>query len=159
MGAGWKSKGCAVILVRGLQPLKVYEAKTKPTEISPKSYLGAIDDDERRKDCKELAAMMKRVTGSAPKMWGPSIVGFGTYHFKYDSGHEGDGPIAGFSSRKGDITIYLASGYLAKAGALLAKLGKHKAGKACLYVKRLSDVQPAVLERLIEQSAAEVRSR
>jgi hypothetical protein len=137
----------------------MYKAKTKPTEVSPRSYLDAIDDETRRKDCKDLASVMKRATGCPAKMWGPSIVGFGTYHFKYESGHEGDCPVAGFSSRKSDITIYLASGYLAKAGSLLATLGKHKAGKACLYVKRLSDVQLPVLERLIEQSVAQARSR
>jgi hypothetical protein len=138
---------------------KMYEAKTKQTEVSPKSYLGAIGDDVRRKDCKDLAAMMKRVTGCAPKMWGPSIVGFGSYHFKYESGHEGDCPVAGFSSRKADITLYLAPGYLGKAKGLLAKMGKHKAGKGCLYIKHLSDVELPILERLISGSVADVRSR
>jgi hypothetical protein len=137
----------------------MYEAKTKPTQVSPKSYLEAIQDEERRKDCKALAAVMKRVTGCPAKMWGPGIVGFGTYHFKYDSGHEGDCPVAGFSSRKADITIYLASGHLDKSKALLARLGKHKAGKACLYIKRLSDVELPILERLISGSVKEVRSR
>ncbi|HZZ20098.1 MAG TPA: DUF1801 domain-containing protein [Opitutaceae bacterium] len=137
----------------------MYKAKTKPTKTGPKTYLEAIVDDVRRKDCKDLAALMKRVTGCSAKMWGPSIVGFGTYHFKYESGHEGDSPVAGFSSRKSDITIYLAAGHLAKAGALLGKLGKHKAGKGCLYLKRLSDVEMPVLERLIKQSVADIRSR
>lgn len=137
----------------------MYEAKTKPTQVGPKSYLEAIQDDERRRDCKALAATMKRVTGCAAKMWGPGIVGFGTYHFKYDSGHEGDCPLAGFSSRKGDITLYLTPGYLGQAKELLAKLGKHKAGKGCLYIKRLSDVEITILERLIAGSVKEVRSR
>lgn len=137
----------------------MYKAKTKPTQVSPKSYLDGIEDAERRKDCRQLAALMKRVTGCGAKMWGPSIVGFGSYHFKYDSGHEGDCPIAGFSSRKGDITIYLAPGYLANARETLFRLGKHKAGKACLYIKRLSEVQIPVLEHLIAGSVAETRSR
>jgi hypothetical protein len=137
----------------------MYEAKTKPTQVSPKGYLEAIQDDERRKDCKALAAIMKRVTGCPAKMWGPGIVGFGTHHFKYDSGHEGDCPVAGFSSRKSDITLYLTPGYLGRAKGLLDKMGKHKAGKACLYVKRLSDVELPILERLITGSVKEVRSR
>jgi hypothetical protein len=137
----------------------MYEAKTKPTQVSPKGYLEAIQDDERRKDFKALAAIMKRVTGCPAKMWGPGIVGFGTHHFKYDSGHEGDCPVAGFSSRKSDITLYLTPGYLGRAKGLLDKMGKHKAGKACLYVKRLSDVELPILERLITGSVKEVRSR
>jgi hypothetical protein len=136
----------------------MYEAKTKPTQVSPKGYLEAIQDDERRKDCKALAAIMKRVTGCPAKMWGPGIVGFGTHHFKYDSGHEGDCPVAGFSSRKSDITLYLTPGYLGRAKGILDKMGKHKAGKACLYVKRLSDVELPILERLIAGSVKEVRS-
>jgi Domain of unknown function (DU1801) len=137
----------------------MYEAKTKPTPVSPKSYLDAIQDDERRKDSKALAAIMKRVTGCPAKMWGPGIVGFGTYHFKYESGHEGDCPVTGFSSRKSDITLYLMPGHLGRAKGLLDKMGKHKAGKGCLYIKRLSEVQLPILERLITASVKEVRSR
>ena len=133
----------------------MYEAKTKPTQASLKSYLAGIADDERRKDCKDLAALMKRVTECSPKMWGTSIVGFGSYHFRYDSGHEGDCPVVGFSSRKGDISVYLFSGYRAKAKDLLSRLGKHRTAKACLYIKHLSDVQLPVLERLVAQSVAE----
>jgi hypothetical protein len=135
----------------------MYEAKTKPTKATFKSYLDGIENDERRKDCKDLAALMKRVTGSSPKMWGPSIVGFGSRHFKYDSGHEGDICAVGFSSRKGDITVYMASGYLAGAKDLLSKLGKHKAAKACLYIRRLSEVQLPVLERMVAESVAETK--
>jgi hypothetical protein len=137
----------------------VYEAKTKPTQASLKSYLAGIADDERRKDCKDLAALMKRVTECSPKMWGTSIVGFGSYHFRYDSGHEGDCPVVGFSSRKGDISVYLFSGYRAKAKDLLSRLGKHRTAKACLYIKHLSDVQLPVLERLVAQSVAETMRR
>jgi hypothetical protein len=137
----------------------MYEAKTKPTPVSPTAYLDAIRDDERRKDCKELARLMKQITGCPAKMWGTSIVGFGTYHFKYESGHEGDCPEAGFSSRKSDITLYLTPGYLGRAKGLLDKMGKHKAGKGCLYIKRLSEVELPILERLIAGSVKEVRGR
>lgn len=138
----------------------MYEAKTKPTKISAASYIAAITDDTRRGDCKKLAAMMKRLTGCAPKMWGTSIVGFDSYHYKYDSGHEGDSCVVGFSSRKGDLSIYLMGGYeTAEAKALLAQLGKHKTGKACLYVKRLAEIQLPVLEKLIARSVAYVKQR
>ncbi len=137
----------------------MYEAKTKPTQASFGSYQAGIEDEERRKDCMDLAALMKRVTGCVPKMWGASIVGFDSYHYKYDSGHEGDCPIAGFSSRKGDISVYLVSGYEAKTKELLSRLGKHKTGKACLYVKRLSDVQLPILERLVAKSVSETKHR
>jgi Domain of unknown function (DU1801) len=137
----------------------MYEAKTKPTEVSFESYLAGIEDEERRGDCKGLAALMKRVTGCKPKMWGTSIVGFGSYHYKYESGHEGDCCIAGFSSRKGDISIYLVSGYGTEAKELLSRLGKHKTGKGCLYIKRLSEVQLPILERLVALSVAEATRR
>jgi Domain of unknown function (DU1801) len=138
----------------------VYEAKTKPTSLSVSEYLANIEDESRRKDCKELAALMKRVTGCAPKMWGTSIVGFDSYHYKYASGHEGDSSIVGFSSRKGDLSIYLVAGYeSAKAKELLSQLGKHKIGKACLYVKRLSDVDLSILEQLVAGAAAETKRR
>lgn len=137
----------------------MYEAKTKPTQASFKSYLAGIENAERRKDCGDLAAVMKRITGCEPKMWGASIVGFDSYHFKYDSGHEGDCPVVGFSSRKGDISIYLASGYVARAKTLLSDLGRHKTGKACLYIRRLADIRLPVLERLIAESVADTRRR
>ena len=104
--------------------------------------------------------LMKRVTGCPPKMWGTGIVGFDRYHYTYASGHEGDSCVVGFSSRKGDISVYLVAGYDgAEARELLAQLGKHKIGKACLYVKRLSDIQLPVLERLVMISVAETRRR
>ena len=134
------------------------EAKTKPTGLSVTAYLDAIEDEARRQDCKELAALMKRVTGCAPCMWGTSIVGFDSYHYKYESGHEGDSCVVGFSSRKGDISVYLPAGYDG-AEALLSQLGKHKIGKACLYIKHLSDVQLPVLEQLVARSMAETKRR
>lgn len=134
------------------------EQKTKPTAASVDGYIGAIADEGRRRDCLDLTAMMSRITGEKPKMWGPSIVGFGTYHYTYDSGHEGNSCVTGFSSRKDAISVYLVAGWTDQE-KLLAKLGKHKMGKACLYIKRLSDVDTEVLEQLIAGSVAEVRRR
>lgn len=134
------------------------EAKTRPTDQSVASYLGAIEDDARRKDCKALAALMKRITGCAPMMWGSSIVGFDQYHYKYASGHEGDACIVGFSSRKGPISVYMAAGY-DDAQDLLARLGKHKIGKACLYLDKLADVKLPVLEQLLARAVAEAKKR
>ena len=138
----------------------MYEAKTEPTEVSVSSYLAGITDETRRADCKAIAALMKRSTGCAPKMWGPSIVGFDSYHYKYASGHEGNACVVGFSSGKARISIYLTSGYeAAETKALLSQLGSHKIGKACLYIKHLSDVQLPVLEQVIAESVAETKRR
>jgi len=129
------------------------EAKTKPTTVSFASFVAGVAGDERRKDCKALAQLMKRVTGKPPVMWGPSIVGFGSYHYKYDSGHEGDSCVVGFSPRKTDLTLYLSS-ELPGREALLKKLGKHKSGRACVYIKTLANVDLDVLEELIRRSVA-----
>ena len=133
-------------------------AKTKPTTASVKAFLDGIEDDERRKDCKTLVAMMKRVTGNPPQMWGPSIVGFGSYHYKYASGHEGDSCLVGFASRASAISVYLYPGEKG-AAALFQALGPHKFGKACLYLKRLADVQLPLLEQLVALSVAETKRR
>ena len=129
------------------------ENKTRATDASVEDYLAAIGDKARRKDCEALAALMARATKQPPRMWGASIVGFGSRHYRYASGREGDTCVVGFSSRKGDISVY---GLNAAEGAaeLLAKLGKHKAGKGCMYVKRLSDVDLKVLEKLVAGAAA-----
>ena len=134
------------------------EAKTQPTTQSVASYFEAIDDDARRKDCKELAALMKRVTSCAPTMWGTSIVGFDQYHYRYASGHEGDSCVVGFSARKGPISVYMAAGYEG-AQDLLQQLGKHKIGKACLYINKLADVKLPVLEQLLVRAVAETKRR
>ena len=134
------------------------EQKTKPTTVRVKDFLDAIENDERRKDCRTLSALMKKVTGATPKMWGGSIVGFGTYHYKYASGHEGDSCIVGFAPRTSDISVYLVPGREG-AEAQLAKLGKHKIGKSCLHIKRLADVDLPVLEALVTRSVAETRRR
>jgi len=133
------------------------ENKTRPTDADVQAYLGAITDEVRRQDCQTLAAMMERVTGKPPVMWG-SIVGFDSYHYKYDSGREGDAPLAGFASRKADISIYLSCDDPAQA-ALRERLGRHKMGKACLYVRRLDDVDLGVLEQLVADAAAATRAR
>lgn len=134
------------------------EPKTQPTTQSVTAYLDAIEDETRRKDCKTLHAMMKRITGCAPKMWGEAIVGYDSYRYTYASGKTGDWPIVGFSARKGPISVYLMAGYEG-AEALLAKLGKHKIGKSCLYVNKLADVHLPVLEQMIERSVQQMRQR
>ncbi len=134
------------------------EAKTRQTDLSVEAYLDAIADEARRQDCRELIKLMSAATKCEPKMWGSSIVGFGTYHYKYASGHEGDACLTGFSSRKGDISVYLMSG-LDGEEALFAKLGKHKMGKACLYVRRLSDIDLKVLRQLVQSSVKEIKRR
>src|SRR5262245_4421369 len=134
------------------------ENKTKPTEASVEAYFAAIDDQTRRQDCQALARLMQKVTRHGPKMWGTSIVGFGSYHYTYDSGREGDLCVIGFSSRKGDISVYLWAEFPGRA-ELLAQLGRHKVGKACLYIRKLSDIDLNILEKLVIGSVAEVRGR
>jgi hypothetical protein len=125
--------------------------KTQKTNASVPAFLKSIADDDRRKDCQTLVRIMKRAVGAEPKMWGASIVGFGHYHYKYASGRENDWFLAGFSPRKQDLTLYIMAGF-DRYDALMAKLGKHKTGKSCLYLKRLADVDVAVLEDLITSS-------
>jgi hypothetical protein len=132
--------------------------KTKATEASVESYISAIKDEARRKDCEALAKLMTKATKQQPKMWGTSIVGFGSYHYKYESGREGDSCLTGFSSRKSDISIYLVANVIGQE-ELLSKLGKHKIGKGCLYVRKLSDVNLKVLEQLIVATVAERKRR
>lgn len=129
---------------------KSYELKTKKNEASVKDFLNFIVDEQKRKDCFEIAKMMEKATKQKPKMWGPSIVGFGEYHYVYASGHEGDMPIIGFSPRKQNITLYLME-YIGNH-PLIQKLGKCKTSKACLYIKKLADVDTKVLQELINQS-------
>ena len=138
----------------------MYQAKTQETKTSFTTYLAGIEDPQRRQDCRALAAMMKRATGCPPRVWGTSIVGFGQYHYKYASGHEGDSCIVGFASRKTDLTLYLMPGFEQPAvRTLLDRLGKHKTGKGCLYVRRLADVDLAALEELVTRSVSETRNR
>jgi Domain of unknown function (DU1801) len=129
----------------------VAEAKTKPTKASVTKFLNQISDPARREDCFTVARMMEEITGSKPVMWGPSIVGFGTYSYKYASGHEGDWPAAAFSPRKTDLTLYLMPGFQKRLG-LMSQLGKHKSRGSCLYIKRLSDIHLPTLKKLIKAS-------
>src|SRR5687767_2938923 len=127
------------------------ELKTKQTDESVEEYLKGITDPVKRQDCLTVLKLMTDITGEKPKMWGPSIVGFGIYHYKYASGQEGDWPIVGFSPRKQNLTLYVLDGS-ADENELLRGLGKHSTGKSCLYIKRLDDVDVPTLKKLIKQS-------
>ncbi len=132
--------------------------KTKATPVSVVDFLAAVDNPERRADGETLCAMLTRITGEEPRMWGPSIIGFGSYHYKYDSGHEGTSCRLGFSPRKAELVLYVLSGADDEADRL-ARLGKHKTGKSCLYIKRLADVDMTVLEELCAASLADMDER
>lgn len=134
------------------------EQKTKPTAVSVGDFLAAVEDPKRRADAEAACALLAEATGEPPTMWGPSIVGFGAYHYRYASGHEGDAPLVGFSPRKTSLVFYL-SGCEERRGDQLARLGKHKAGKGCVYVNRLSDVDADVLREMAVASAASLRQR
>jgi Domain of unknown function (DU1801) len=126
------------------------ELKTKQTDESVQKFLNDISDPVKRKDSKTVAAMMSEISGNKPKMWGPSIVGFGSYHYKYATGQEGDWPLICFSPRKQNLTLYVLSGS-DEENELLKKLGKHTTGKSCLYIKQLSDVDLPTLKNLIRK--------
>ena len=131
------------------------ETKTGPTDILVHEFIASVDHAGKREEARVLDALFRRVTGEEPVMWGPSIIGYGQYHYRYDSGHEGDMCRAGFSPRKAKHSLYLMGGYCdedtaAKSEALLARLGKHSKGASCLYVNKLADVDMAVLEELVE---------
>lgn len=127
------------------------DLKTKKTTASVAEFIKSISDDQTRKDCQTVSKLMEKATGAKPKMWGPSIVGFGDYHYKYESGREGDWFITGFSPRKQNLTLYIMAGFSANDD-LMKKLGKYKTGKSCLYVKSLDDIDMKVLEKLITES-------
>ena len=134
------------------------ENKTKPTRLSVTAFINSIEDADKRRDAKKVSAMMRKATGSRAKMWGSNIVGFGQYHYKYESGREGDFMLAGFSPRKQALTLYVIPGFKNFA-PLMKKLGKYKTGKSCLYIKRLSDVDETVLEQLIVDSVKTMRKK
>ncbi len=134
------------------------ENKTKPTDISVDSYLSSKATAEQLADCKAIMAMCQRVTGQEPTMWGPSIIGYGKYSYRYDSGHSGEACLTGLAVRGREIVVYLLGEGPGQA-ELLAQLGKHKMGKACLYLKRLADVDAGVLEALIAGSVTEIQRR
>jgi hypothetical protein len=136
----------------------VTENKTKATDASVDAYIDAIADPARRADCQAIARLMQTITGERPRMWGSSIVGFGSYHYTYESGREGDACATGFSARRSDISVYLTASFPGQE-AWLARLGKHKMGKACLSIRRLSDVDIGVLEQLVARSVEATRKR
>ncbi len=127
------------------------ENKTKPTAVDVDAFIDAVAHPVRQADARVVLDMMARVTGAPPRMWGPSIIGFGSYHYRYESGHEGDMCRIGFSPRAANIVLYIMPGFADEA-ARLAALGKHKIGKSCLYVNRLADVDLAVLESMVRDA-------
>lgn len=135
------------------------ELKTKLNEASVKDFLASVSDDQKRQDAEQICNIMQEITGESPKMWGASIVGFGSYHYKSKSGREGDWMMIGFSPRKANLTLYILDGYELKPHEqLLKKLGKHKTSKGCLYINHLSDVDLKVLRELITNSFKRVKS-
>ena len=156
------SSGGAVSAALGVEKklleVHVSEPKTKPTEVSAKSHIAAITNEEQRSDAQTLVALMRKVTRQDPVMWGPTIVGFGSYHYKYASGREGDSALAGFAARGREMVVYIAEGFEGRDD-LLAKLGKHRTGKVCVYIRRLADVDLKVLETLVKRSVADTKRR
>ena len=132
------------------------ENKTKPNRQSVAAFIASVEPADRRRDCRTLLKLMRDATGAAPKMWGSSVVGFGSYHYKYESGREGNWFVTGFSPRKQDLTLYLMAG-VERYPDLLRRLGKHKTGRSCLYLKGLDGVDITVLKRLVGESVKYVR--
>ena len=137
------------------------ELKTRPNGANVEDFLNTVVDERRREDSFRVLELMKRVSGEEPKMWGPAIIGFGTRMLKYASGRELDWPLVGFSPRKANLTLYIMECMdgSSKYGELLARLGKHTTSKACLYIKRLSDIDQGVLEELIATSLSDIKSQ
>ncbi len=133
------------------------ELKTKKNAASVDAFIDSVEDETKRQDCRAVLEIMREITGEEPAMWGSSMVGFGSYDYKYASGHEGNWFLTGFSPRKQNLTLYIMSGF-ADADPLLAKLGKHTTGKACLYVKKLDDIHLPTLRKLIRESVDQKRS-
>jgi hypothetical protein len=134
------------------------ELKTKPTTVKPKDFIAALDNDTRREDAQILLRLFEKVTGWKAKMWGPTIIGFGAYHYTYETGHSGSMCVVGFSPRKANLVIYAANAV--NTPALLKRLGKHKGGdKQCLYINKLADVDLAVLEEIIRSGVAETKKQ
>ncbi|KRF04782.1 hypothetical protein ASG89_20990 [Paenibacillus sp. Soil766] len=135
-----------------------YEAKTKETDSSVLEFIENVESAKKREDAYQLLDIFTKVTGYEPKMWGPSIIGFGTYHYKYASGHEGDAPLVGFSPRKAKISLYFATGDTDRE-ELLNQLGKHEAAKACVYINKVGDINVDILKALISQSVTFLQER
>ena len=136
---------------------KTAELKTKVSDASVTNFLNSVADEQKRKDSFEILKIMKQITKEEPKLWGPSIVGFGSYHYKYESGREGDSPMMGFSPRKQNLTLYIITPGFEEYQGHLSRLGKYSTGKSCLYIKRLSDIDVDVLQELISDSLKAIR--
>jgi hypothetical protein len=134
------------------------ELKTKQTDRSVERFLNSIPDEKMRRDCFTIMNLMKEITGSEPKMWGDSIIGFGTYHYVYESGREGDWFLTGFSPRKQNLTLYIMSGF-EEYDVLMKNLGTYKTGKSCLYIKMLENIQMTILRKLIKKSIDHLRKK
>ena len=127
------------------------ENKTRPTKVSVASFLNAIESDAKRKDARRIAKLFRDISAKKPTMWGPTIIGYGSYHYRYESGREGKWFLTGFSPRKQSLTLYIMPG-VEKFGPLLKRLGKHKTGRSCLYINKLADVDMKVLRELVRKS-------
>ncbi len=135
-----------------------YEAKTKPTPASPEAFIDSVDHPGRREDAHKVLALLTEATGHPPVMWGPSIIGFGRYRYTYDSGHSGEAPLVGFSPRKANLVLYMAA-YDKARDDFLARLGKHKSGKGCIYLNRLADVDAGVIAEMARWSMDTLKER
>jgi hypothetical protein len=135
-----------------------YEAKTKPTLVSPEAFIDSVDHPGRREDAHAVLALLTEATGHPPVMWGPSIIGFGKYRYTYDSGHSGEAPLVGFSPRKANLVLYMAAYDDARNG-FLSRLGKHKSGKGCIYLNRLADVDAGVIAEMARWSMKTLKER
>lgn len=132
--------------------------KTKPTEVSAERHIATIANEAQRTDARGLLALMRRVTAQEPRMWGPTIVGFGSYHYKYASGYEGDSALAAFAARGREVVVYIEADFPGRE-ELLTQLGEHRTGKVCVYIKRLANLDLNVLEELVSRSVAETKRR
>jgi Domain of unknown function (DU1801) len=135
-----------------------YQAKTTETTLSVKDFIKKIPEAERQKDALAIVDIMEKQSGFPAKMWGPAIIGFGSYHYVYESGHEGDAPLVGFSPRKNEFALYLSSAF-EKREELLKQLGKHKSAKACVYIKKIEDINVAVLKKMIAASLKHTKAK
>ena len=133
------------------------ENKTKQTKVSPEEFVASVENDRRREDAERLLKIFSETTNLAPRMWGPSLIGYGKYHYKYESGREGDFLMTGFSPRKSSLVVYIMPGYL-DLDDKLARLGKHKLGKSCLYINKLADIDEAVLREIIDYGVQYMRA-
>lgn len=140
-------------MLLGVSVVSKYEQKTKETELDVVEFIEKVDSPKKREDAYKLLQIFEETSGFKAKLWGPSIIGFGSYHYKYTTGHEGDAPLVGFSPRKAKISLYFAPGDLERE-VLLGKFGKHTTGKACVYINKVADIDEEVLRELIKQSIA-----